>query len=369
MRARARALAQLGAVLRSGPDLGAQPAPQIDERDWPALLTLANEHLLTPTLHRALKSHRRGLPAEVWRYLDYLHVMNSRRNRFVHRQALELIGALNEVGITPMILKGALMVLADVRVGRATRMMADIDVVVPHESRSEAFAVLDRLGYKMRSAYPDGHHAAGEFAREGSPAAVDLHFELVDQRYVLPANEVWNSATRAETPAGGRYFVPSPTFRVLHNIIHAQVHYLGGFYRGDLDLRQLYELAYLARAYSGRINWTFIRDRMRRYHLSTTLQSYLINLNLLMGTPWPISDTPTPRARFHAWRCRFQHCNSLWRNAAVPWGNLRAAFAWHRMESLYGWAGGGPLAWRYNHLRDVLAHHPASFVLEKLLHF
>jgi hypothetical protein len=369
VRARARALEQLGAVLRSGPDLGAAPLPQIEERHWPAILTLANEHLLTPTLHRALKVHRAELPPEVWTYLEYLHVMNSRRNRFVHRQALELIGGLNEAGITPMILKGALMVLSDARVGRATRMMADIDVVVPHKSKAAALAVLDKLGYRMRSAYPEGHHAAGEFARDGSPAAVDLHFELVDQRYVLPANEVWRFAIRAETTAGGVYLMPSPTFRALHNIIHAQVHYLGGFYRGDLDLRQLYELAYLTSAYRGRIDWTYIRDRMKRYHLSTALQSYLINLGQFMGTPWPISDAPSPRAQLHAWRCRFQHCNSLWRNAAVPWGNLRAAFAWHRMESLYGWTGGGPLAWRYNHLRDVLAHHPASFVLDKLFHF
>lgn len=366
MRARCRALRALTACLRAGSDLGVEEFPAIADDDWAHVLALANEHLLTPALRRAVQPHRAAVPSEVWRYLEHIHLMNSRRNRFIRRQALELIRALNAAGIEPLLLKGILMTLHERRFDKGARMMADIDFVVPADLRDLALSVLARLGYRPNREFPTGHHAVGEYMRDGDPAAVDLHIELIDQKYLLPAAEVWADASRVQAAGGGTYRVPSPTHRVFHNILHAQTHYRGGYYRAELDLRQTFELAYLARAYGSRIDWAAIAGRMRAYRAAPVVQSYVMNAERLMGTPWPFPRRLL-RARFHAWRCRLQLRVPLVTKLTVPWGNLRGAFAWHRMAFLHRDGGGTSLRWRYRHIRRLLERHRPSFFVQRLL--
>ena len=370
MTSRRTALTTLAACLWAGPDLGPGRFPDIPENSWPGVLALANEHLVSIVLQRAVARYHDAVPADVGHYLAHLHVLNCRRNRRIRRQARELVGALNDAGIVPMVLKGALMTLCERTIGVGSRIMADIDLAVPAETRAAALAVLRRLGYAANHAFPAGHHAVGEFVRDGDPAAVDLHVELIDQSYVLPAAEVWAGASPASCAGGGRYLVPSPTHRVLHNILHAQIHYRGGFYLAELDLRQLFELAWLTRAYAGAIDWQHIAERLARYHLTVPLHSYLRNAGILMGLAWPLAEPCLMRAKLHAGRCRLQHAYPRTRAATAAWANLRAAFAWHRMEALYASSGGRSVPsaawWRARHLRTVLGHHSPSFIAARL---
>jgi len=367
MNQRGRALRALAACLRAGPDLAADAFPAIADYDWMATLALANEHLLSPTLHRAVVPSHRVVPSEVRRYLNLLHTANYRRNRAIRRQALQLVRALNAAGIEPMLLKGILMTLAERSFGRGARMMADIDIAVPAGACAAAVTVLVELGYAINREFPLGHHAVAEYTRPGDPAAVDLHIELIDQKYLLPAAEVWAAAARWHAAGGGTYWVPSPTHRAMHNILHAQVHYRGGYYRGQLDLRQLFELAYLAKAYERQIDWVAIAKRLRAHHLEPMLHSYVGSAHDLLAMAWPFgARLPLRRARLHAWRCRWQLCHPALAQATLPWANLRAAFAWHRMAALYRSAGGMALTWRIRHARSVLARHRPAFFLDRL---
>jgi hypothetical protein len=166
----------------------------IHQDDWPNILALANEHLITAKLCVSLAPHRHGVPPEVWLYLNHLYTMNCRRNRAIRRQALALAGAFNDIGIEPLFLKGILMTLFERRIDVGSRMMADIDIAVPATARADVLLVMDRLGYRPRRSFHEGHHAIGEFVRPGDPAAVDLHVELVDQTCVLASGEVWTEA-------------------------------------------------------------------------------------------------------------------------------------------------------------------------------
>jgi hypothetical protein len=96
------------------------------------------------------------------------------------------------------------------------------------------------------------------------------------------------------------------------------------------------------------------------------LQSYLVNAARLMGLAWPLGRR-LARARVHAWRCRVQLRFPVLGKAAVPWGNLRGAFAWHRMASMHRGTGGTPLRWRWRHLRSLLDRHRPAFFLQRLL--
>jgi len=356
----------LTACLRAGPDLDAGPFPSIGDDSWPGMLAVANGHLLTPALGRALASHRAATPDDVMTYVEHIRSANRRRNRSIRHQAIELIRAFNRAGLEPLLLKGIIMTLHERGAGVGTRMMADIDIVVPADARTTAIAALHRLGYRARVFYPLGHHAVGEFTRASDPAAVDLHIELVDQNYILSAAAVRDAADRVHA-RWGAYLVPNPTHRALHNILHAQVHHRGGFYLGEIDLRQLYELAYLGRVYKGRIDWAAIEACLRRQRLEVMLHSYLRKAGQLMGLAWPLTRACYARARIHTWRSRMQFGSSVLTAVTQPWASLRLSLAWHRMAALHGAEGGGPASWRYRHVQHVLSQMPWAVLWQKLL--
>jgi len=352
------ALADLASCLRGAPD--ASP-------DWVRVFRIANDQLLAPALWRALcdAGGAGALPEDARDYLATLHCLNGERNLALRHQACELIAMLNARGIAPALLKGGLTLFDGPYADPAVRMMRDLDMLVPAARRDETIAALQALGYGLAQGYGPDHHAFGDFARPGDPGSVDLHIELVDPSHVLPASEVWERAKVRE--AGGlRYVLPGATDRVMHNLLHAQVHHLGNFYRGVLQVQQAYELVALARHFGPAVDWRFVERRMRVHRLTAVLESHLLAARRLFGLEWPLSAPPGLGARMHYRRCEAQFGGRLLRWVGVPWGNLRGSFAWHRMRALHG-ATGGPLGWRSRHLRQYLRKKGMGAGLGRLL--
>lgn len=344
-----------------------QHAPAEAPSDWLLLLETANDQLLTPALWNALNEsgHAALLPDDLRDYLAALHRLNGERNTALRKQAVQLIGALNREGIVPALLKGGLALFDGPYADPAARMMRDLDVLVPATSRATAINVMERLGYRLVQQYAAGHHAFGDFARAGDPGCIDLHTELVDPAHVLQASEVWTRATLKEFD-GARCFSPCATDRVMHNLVHAQIHFLGNFYRGELQLQQAHELVALARHFGGAIDWPFIEKRMQAHRLTTALQSYLLTAHHLLGLAWPLASRPTLAARLHYRRCELLFAVHGLRWTGVLWGNLRGAFAWHRMRALHG-SKGGPLRWRCRHLLQYLRKRKLGDSVARLL--
>lgn len=361
-----RALRLVAEGLR--PDGGGADAAarRLGQVEWGPPLALANAHLVAPGIHaNLLEAGRLGdLPADVRDYLELLHRCNKERNVALRRQALELIGGLRRAGVPLVLLKGAASLFLDLYRDSAARILRDIDVLIPRRAAEQAFDVLRDLGYEVETRYPAGHHAYADFTRPDDPAAVDLHFELVDPKYILPAAEIWQRA-RSASAEGQEFLVPSPTDLVLHHVLHAQVHYLGNFYRGVLDLRQLHEFATLTRRYGAQIDWPFIVRRMARYDLAVPLHSYALAAERLLGLPWPLGKRPGIAAHVHYRRCVAQlHLPALgW--LAIPWGNLRSSFAGHRLNALYG-PEGSLLPKMARHAAQYLEKHKANAVIGRL---
>jgi hypothetical protein len=362
MTGRAAALHSLARCLRLAPIDGALPPT-----DWLRTIEAANNQLLTPALWSALRRSGQAalLPSDAREYLATMHRLNGERNRALRAQAIQVIGALNEVGVTPALLKGGLALFEGPYADPADRMMRDLDILVPQQSRPAAIAVLERLGYGVVKQYEAGHHAFGDFARTGDPGCVDLHTELVDPSYVLPAAEVQARARRKEVD-GAWYLSPCGTDRVMHNVLHAQIHYLGSFYRGEMQLQQIYELAALARHFGPAVDWCFVQERMRAHRLTTALQSYLLGARRLLGLDWPLPQPPTLAARVHYRRCEVLFAIRALRWTGVLWGNLRLALAWHRMRALHGEAG-GPLRWRCRHVFQFVRTRGLGAGINRLL--
>lgn len=272
--------------LHLDPDRRGSILASLDSDAWIPVIGLANEHRLAPALGSALREARllTVIPDDAHSYLELLHHSNDARNRIIRDQALEIIATLNHQGIRPIVLKGALSLFADRDRDPAARMMADIDIVVPMSARTTAENVLNSLGYHIADRYPEGHHAVGEFKRAGDPAAVDLHLELIDQQYILPAASVFAEA-RAMIVQNATLLLPSATHRVLHTLLHAQTHHLGNFYRDHVSLGQLHDFATIVTLCRSDIDWSAIDRLLREHRLTPALDSYLVLANELFGLP------------------------------------------------------------------------------------
>ncbi len=238
----------------------------------------------------------------------------------------------------PLLLKGSLALFTDLYEDPAERMIRDLDVLVPADAAKSALDCLERLGYRAETIYPPGHHAYADFVRANDPGAVDLHFEPIDAPHLFAASEVWRRA-RPLRVEGAVFLVPSPGDCVLHNLLHEQIHYLGNYYRGVLELRQLHEFATMARRYGSAVDWEAIEGRMARHRLSTPLHSYALAAQRLLALPWPLRARPCLAAELHLRRALAQLRLPALERLATPWANLRGAFAWHRMNALYRAAG------------------------------
>jgi len=322
------------------PDGGGKSAAERRRRcDWTAPLELANRHWVTPALYAALRDADAlaELPADVVDYLGLVHRLNGERNEALRRQAVELLEALNGAGIRPMLLKGALALFTGLYRDPAARMLRDIDVLVPSGCEDNAAIVLQRLGYRLATKYEVGHNAYGDFERPHDPGAVDLHVELIETPHLLAARDVWGRA-RKVAYADSEFYAPSATDAVLHHLLHAQIHYLGNFYRGILELRQVYEFAQLLRR-SADVDWPEIAQRFEGHGLAVALESHALAALRLFGAPWPLPRPPSRRAVAHFHRCMLQLRMPTLTWVSVPFANIRAAFATHRVSNLYGGEG------------------------------
>ncbi len=309
--------------------------------DWARPLELANRHLLGPAMYTSLRDSGAlsQIPEEVRGYLEFLYRCNGERNAALRGQVTDVIRAFNAAGIRPMLLKGSQALFVDHYADPNARMIRDLDVLVPAADIDAAVAALEDQGYRAVMRYESWQHAYGDFVRPNDPGAVDLHLEILDARYLLPAAEVWDRSRRVFA-YGVEFHVPAPGDALLHLLLHAEIHYLGNYYRGILDLRQLHEFAILARRYRASIDWEAIRGRLTRYRLDVILRSYAFLAQRLFGLPWPLAVPPGAGPRLHHWRCIAQLLVPDLESIGVPLANLRSAFAWHRMNDLY--AGYGP---------------------------
>lgn len=334
--------------------------------DWARPLALANDHFLAPAMYAGLAEAGGldGLPADVCAYLALLHRLNRDRNAALRRQAVELVQALGAVGVKPLLLKGGVALFGDVYPDPAARMVRDLDLLVPHGSEDRVVAALQGLGYRIATRYEAGHNAYADFVRPHDPGAVDLHRELIEMPYLLPSSEVWAHAQDAGPPEA-RFLVPSRTDAMLHHLLHAQIHYQGNFYRAVLELRQLHEFAVLVRRHQTEIDWERVAQRFHQHRLTCALESYALTAQRLFDSPWPLSRPPSRMAAIHSRRCVLQLYRPQLAKIGVPWANVRAAFAWHRMNQFYATRGSLAIA-RGRHVIQFLRKKTTRYAVGRL---
>jgi hypothetical protein len=219
--------------------ISAPPTWPSDPADVEALVTLAGHHFVTPALALALRGNT-TVPGDVGEYLEAALYLSRDRNE-------RLLGALETAarvlvahGIAAVLLKGAAN-LAD-------------------------------------GLYPD-------------PAMrIELHRAVMEAPYgrLLDPERVRRSALPLLF-RGQPLALPTPTHRVLHNIVHDQL-VDGAYGRRTASLRQLLDLSLLCRRYDASIDWDELEASFAARQ--ARVLRYDLGLARLFGASPPIGSLP-----------------------------------------------------------------------------
>jgi hypothetical protein len=216
---------------------------------WQALVDLAGSHGLVAALTERLEE--RGLipPAPKGRNGSPAHVLDKARAQHEHhRQVMcvrlgELVACLNNVGVEPLLLKGAGSLWSGTP---SWRFLRDIDLLVPSEHAEGAHAVLLSRGFRPhpdQSERPRRHHLAPLF-RDDFPGWVDVHRRGGNAyaERLLPTEELLAKGLQSARGPLTVRLLPAP-LQVLHAMVH---HHVGhsAYARGTLSLKGLYEFAW-----------------------------------------------------------------------------------------------------------------------------
>lgn len=297
---------------------------------WPALLETANAAYLTPPLYAALARMAMldSIPADVRDYLAALAERNALRNRRLKAQAAEAITALNRAGIVPVLLKGAGLLFERAAPHAASRMVTDLDILVPRAEGARAVATLAGLGYRRIESRAPAPHTLGDFMRTSDAGAIDLHVDLLTQPHLLPVADVLGRATY-HIRGDLTFRRLAPADQVLHLLLHdlVQDH---GLHDGRLNFRHVHELA-VALAAPASIDWRALGAVLSRHRLRHALDLWLLAAAFFFAAPRPTDLAPSMAARLLFWRSLLQLRYPELARPGEMFGNVHRSLSWYRL--------------------------------------
>jgi hypothetical protein len=268
---------------------------------WPHLIAFASHELLAPALWVALRDKDlvSELPNASAEYLRRTHAVNRVRNDRIMTELKEIIQQLNDAGIEPVLLKGAIDLVASRYSDSAARVLRDLDIFVLKPQHERALAILKSIGYEATADWLQTYFS--ELNRPGTISPVDLHWYVSAQRDILPPGEATH-ASMAMTAGNLRFRILSPGHQIVHNILHSEIQD-GGSAVGFIWMRQLVDLVAICSHYEELLDWSLIRDRFSHHGLERVLHARLYMAHRLLGLRMPPEVRPTLAARMHYERC------------------------------------------------------------------
>jgi hypothetical protein len=253
--------------------------------DWMAVLELANSTLTTPFLIDLVDQPDQSVPEDVKAFVREIYRRNALRNDRLRAQLEETVAALNERNVTPMLLKGSAILATAER--SATRIMADLDILVDPDQVETALHALADLDYQPHfRTPPESRKQYIDLKRARDVGMIDLHQAAPGPDYFYrPLGKLLEHCTPISVGRGTAY-LPTPTFQAFMLIIHDQFQD-HDYWVGEVDVRHLVELRDLANAAEG-IEWNrmmaFAPSRLAR----NAIAKQLVALAELFGVDVPV---------------------------------------------------------------------------------
>jgi hypothetical protein len=260
--------------------------------DVEGLLAWVSRQGLAPLLYDRLQRLDLidALPPSITTTLQRLYYANAVRNDLLYRELHGALRALQDAGITPIILKGAALA-ETVYAQRALRPMSDTDILIRPEAVDRAAAILADLGY-TRPGPPqaDAWRQADRYhivLTKPSPAFNEWHLELhwhldrPSRPFAIDLEGLWARA-RPVRIANTHALVLSPEDLLLHVCLHTCKHQFTFF-----GLRACCDIAATVRHYGATLDWAQVTQRAGQWQVAPYVYLPLRLAQELIGAAVP----------------------------------------------------------------------------------
>jgi putative nucleotidyltransferase-like protein len=259
---------------------------------WPVVLERAYDHEVYPLLYRNLRELGfPGVPDAVQAELKRAFLANAIRNKLLAEELARLLGLLGKAGIPVIPLKG--ITLAESLYGdAASRVCADIDILVPPDKVAQALNLILAIGYrddfrdpffsKLAWRYGRHYHLARE--DQGVSLLLELHWKLVQHssKNDEAIKDLWAEA-RPKTSFGATALALSPEWELLYLALHAADHQWE-LLKWISDIHEIQQL--------GLIDWQKLKNKAEQFELDSVVRQTLTLCALLLGTSMPKGLSP-----------------------------------------------------------------------------
>lgn len=263
------------------------------DANWWTILATANKAWLAPDLFLSLQQAGQlaSIPGPVRDYLAFIHAKNLERNARLRTQLLEAARILNDAGIEPVLLKGAIHLFdaAPPELGR--RMISDLDLAMAPAEIEPARAALGAIGYLPTQ-------RSNELGRLQDAGTIELHAQANRRSLPYLSGDV-RTVSKRTVGEGASVHVPGPTARALHLIVHDMIKD-GDYWRHTLDLRHLRDLARMA----PQVDWDKLGSVLHDWPGRPALELQSIALCDLFQVAVPPALCTARARRRHALRLR-----------------------------------------------------------------
>lgn len=283
--------------------------------DWQIVLSIANIKKIVPAFWVSLRNRKLAeyLPSEVRECLFKTYLFNTVKNKFFKEQAIKVVRQFNSIGVEPVLLKGSASLFVKTFDDPGSRVMADLDILVPEKSAEGCWDSLRTLGYlpiEVDHHYHidyDNHHHLRPLYHPNWHGTVEIHREALPSSAarILPNELIWNQSEPVINESGITMRIPSPAHRVLHNLLHSDL-INQTYIRGNISLRSLHELVMMQSIYNEKIDWKAIKQLMDKGGQEKVFHASLYLAHRLFGSPLPDQTGMTSGAIIHYARTRLQ---------------------------------------------------------------
>jgi hypothetical protein len=268
-------------------------------RDWHSLLSLAAETLTIGSLADAFLATdaHMEVPPAVRDLLEDVRARSRKRNERMTEQFLELLPALNSVGVNPIVMKGLARLLGSPE--EQFRILADIDLLIPPASRHACIQALQRLDYEMIVGGEEG--VPPVLARARDVGTVDLHTSLKPFYLKLNYQSVAPHCRTANFGSGTALF-PKPTSQMVLMVLHDQLNDRD-YWRGLIDVRHLIDMRSLVRE---GVDWPLLASFFDRGTPKRAFEVQMLTARSLLKIDIPKTYCGGVWSRFQVFRRRMQ---------------------------------------------------------------
>lgn len=261
---------------------------QMGRQDWDDLTQITTDHLLGPLLYQSLSREAiiDSTPPKVIENLRTQYQLHRARNLNAYQKLAELTELLTSNNIASVALKGAYLSIAaypDI----ALRPMRDLDLLISRTQALSAYRLLIANGFKRitGSGGPEPalelmHHLPALASPKG--VVIELHHRLTNPEThtnCFMTENIWSRAIHKKVGKASVQF-SSPEDSLIHLCEHASIHHL--FSIGPLTLSDIHYLIV-----THELNWSYILEFSKTYHLKRALLATLAQASSRIGTTIP----------------------------------------------------------------------------------